>query len=180
MALYFNLVACRSMKSWERDMKKYIKATLLGGVLAMSAAVVSASADTIKIGFNVPLTGFAAADGQSALHGAELAVKQVNGSGGVNGKYVGVGGLRRSGKSKGIWTTRCEDDHQRQRCCRYIWQLFWCNSSRSYNFRREQGSIYLCLMPFILISLGPVIMFSEHPLWVKYKAEQVQNSSVKC
>lgn len=69
-------------------MKKYIKATLLGGVLAMSAAVVSASADTIKIGFNVPLTGFAAADGQSALHGAELAVSQVNGSGGVNGSML--------------------------------------------------------------------------------------------
>jgi branched-chain amino acid transport system substrate-binding protein len=76
------------MKSWERDMKKYIKATLLGGVLAMSAAVVSASADTIKVGFNVPLTGFAAADGQSALHGAELAVSQVNGSGGVNGSML--------------------------------------------------------------------------------------------
>ncbi len=27
----------------------------------------------IKIGFNVPLTGFAAADGQSALNGAKLA-----------------------------------------------------------------------------------------------------------
>ena len=38
--------------------------------------------------FNVPLTGFAAADGQSALHGAELAVSQVNGSGGVNGSML--------------------------------------------------------------------------------------------
>ena len=35
-------------------MKKYFKATLLGSALAVSAAVVSASADTIKIGFNVP------------------------------------------------------------------------------------------------------------------------------
>ncbi len=69
-------------------MKKYFKATLLGSALAVSAAVVSASADTIKIGFNVPLTGFAAADGQSALHGAELAVSQVNGSGGVNGSML--------------------------------------------------------------------------------------------
>ncbi|MEL0293990.1 MAG: ABC transporter substrate-binding protein, partial [Alphaproteobacteria bacterium] len=48
----------------------------------------SATADTVKIGFNVPLTGFAAADGQSALHGAELAVDQVNAAGGVNGSML--------------------------------------------------------------------------------------------
>ncbi|MBT6257742.1 MAG: ABC transporter substrate-binding protein, partial [Alphaproteobacteria bacterium] len=42
----------------------------------------------IKIGFNVPLTGFAAADGQSALHGAELAVEQVNANGGINGNML--------------------------------------------------------------------------------------------
>ena len=45
-------------------------------------------ADTIKIGFNVPLTGFAAADGESALNGAKLAVKQANNTGGVNGKQI--------------------------------------------------------------------------------------------
>jgi len=45
-------------------------------------------ADTIKIGFNVPLTGFAAADGESALNGAKLAVKQANHAGGVNGRQI--------------------------------------------------------------------------------------------
>ena len=45
-------------------------------------------ADTIKIGFNVPLTGFAAADGESALNGAKLAVNQANASGGINGKQI--------------------------------------------------------------------------------------------
>ncbi len=45
-------------------------------------------ADTVKIGFNVPLTGFAAADGESALNGAKLAVKQANSAGGINGKEV--------------------------------------------------------------------------------------------
>ncbi len=50
-----------------------------------AASLVTASADTIKIGFNAPLTGFAAADGASARHGAELAVEQVNASGGING-----------------------------------------------------------------------------------------------
>ena len=42
----------------------------------------------IKIGFNVPLTGFAAADGQSALNGAKLAVAQANAAGGVNGTKI--------------------------------------------------------------------------------------------
>ena len=69
-------------------MKKYLKTIMLSGILAFGGTVVPAVADNIKIGFNVPLTGFAAADGQSALHGAELAVKQVNGSGGVNGKML--------------------------------------------------------------------------------------------
>ncbi|MDC0229663.1 ABC transporter substrate-binding protein [Deltaproteobacteria bacterium] len=45
-------------------------------------------ADNIKIGFNVPLTGFAAADGESALNGAKLAVQQANNAGGVNGRQI--------------------------------------------------------------------------------------------
>ena len=58
-------------------MKKYLKTIILSGILAVGGTIVPAAADNIKIGFNVPLTGFAAADGQSALHGAELAVRQV-------------------------------------------------------------------------------------------------------
>ena len=45
-------------------------------------------ADTVKVGFNVPLTGFAAADGESALNGAKLAVKQANTKGGIDGKQI--------------------------------------------------------------------------------------------
>lgn len=41
-----------------------------------------------KIGFNVPLTGFAAADGASALNGAKLAVTQANANGGIGGKPI--------------------------------------------------------------------------------------------
>ena len=48
----------------------------------------SATAASIKIGFNVPLTGFAAADGNSALTGAQLAVEQVNAAGGINGEML--------------------------------------------------------------------------------------------
>ena len=79
-------------------MRHYIKSALstgmlatgvlVAGVLVAGSMVMSASADTIKIGFNVPLTGFAAADGQSALHGAELGVGQVNAAGGINGEML--------------------------------------------------------------------------------------------
>ena len=69
-------------------MKKYKNIMLATAVLAMGAVSASASADTIKIGINVPLTGFAAADGQSALHGAELAVEHVNSAGGINGDMI--------------------------------------------------------------------------------------------
>jgi len=52
------------------------------------ALVAPASAQTIKIGFHAPLTGFAAADGKSALNGAELAVDEINAAGGINGRKI--------------------------------------------------------------------------------------------
>jgi branched-chain amino acid transport system substrate-binding protein len=45
-------------------------------------------ADTIKIGFHAPMTGFAASDGKSASIGAELAVEQINAAGGINGRMI--------------------------------------------------------------------------------------------
>ena len=55
------------------------KLAVLSTALIMGAGI--AHADSIKIGINVPLTGFAAADGKSALTGAELAVSQANAAG---------------------------------------------------------------------------------------------------
>ena len=55
--------------------------------IAMLAAM-PAMAEPVKIGFNVPLTGFAAADGKSALNGAELAVEQANADGGIAGQQI--------------------------------------------------------------------------------------------
>jgi branched-chain amino acid transport system substrate-binding protein len=55
---------------------------------ALATMAAPALAGSIKIGFNVPLTGFAAADGNSALTGAQLAVEQVNGAGGINGDML--------------------------------------------------------------------------------------------
>jgi len=55
-----------------------VLATFLLGVFGLAE-------DTIKIGLFVPLTGFAAADGHSALVGAQIAVDFVNSAGGING-----------------------------------------------------------------------------------------------
>ena len=65
---------------------KYLLAAVVG--VAACLASLSGHADTIKVGFNVPLTGFAAADGKSARIGAELAVEQVNAAGGINGRNL--------------------------------------------------------------------------------------------
>lgn len=60
---------------------------LLVAAAAMTFSVSAAWAD-IKVGFNVPLTGFAAGDGKSALDGAKLAVAQANAAGGVAGQKI--------------------------------------------------------------------------------------------
>lgn len=68
-------------------MAPFQRKQLLTAALVLSAFSAPAFAD-IKIGFNVPLTGFAAADGKSALEGAKLAVAQANAKGGVAGQKV--------------------------------------------------------------------------------------------
>ena len=58
-------------------------------LLSVAAAVALSASPAwaqLKVGFNVPLTGFAAADGKSALEGAKLAVAQANAKGGVAGQ----------------------------------------------------------------------------------------------
>lgn len=65
-----------------------LKTGFLATVIGLNLVAAPAQAAAIKIGFNVPLTGFAAADGLSAKNGAELAVEQVNASGGINGDML--------------------------------------------------------------------------------------------
>ena len=55
---------------------------------AIAAAATAASAETIKIGFNTPQTGFAAADGKSVTVGAQIALDAVNAAGGIDGKKI--------------------------------------------------------------------------------------------
>ncbi len=61
---------------------------LLSVFLILTFAMTVTAAETIKIGVNVPLTGFAASDGTSALNGAKLATEQINSAGGINGKQL--------------------------------------------------------------------------------------------
>lgn len=69
------------------DKKSIIKGLLC--IVMISAFTVTAmAAETIKIGVNVPLTGFAASDGESALNGAKLAMEQINKAGGIDGKQL--------------------------------------------------------------------------------------------
>jgi branched-chain amino acid transport system substrate-binding protein len=57
-------------------------------VLFLGLFVATGASAEIAIGFHAPLTGFAAADGKSALAGGELAVKQINDKGGINGEKI--------------------------------------------------------------------------------------------
>ena len=68
-------------------MRNLLKSLLLGTAVAL-ATPLAVLADSIRIGFNAPLTGFAAADGNSALVGARLAVEQVNAGGGIDGDDI--------------------------------------------------------------------------------------------
>jgi branched-chain amino acid transport system substrate-binding protein len=90
-----------------------LKQLVIVAGIASLAAISTVSAGTIKIGFNAPLTGFAAADGNSALKGAQLAVEQVNSAGGINGDNYRVGRLRRSGKPQGSGSACGKNDHSR-------------------------------------------------------------------
>jgi len=56
--------------------------------LVAGLAGLAVGADTIKIGFHAPQTGFAASDGKSSTEGALLAVNQINAAGGVLGKQL--------------------------------------------------------------------------------------------
>ncbi|MBF23118.1 MAG: branched-chain amino acid ABC transporter substrate-binding protein [Pusillimonas sp.] len=70
-------------------MKNHALSHKFAAAFAICAAFASGSAlADIKIGINVPLTGFAAADGNSALTGAKLAVKKANANGGINGEQI--------------------------------------------------------------------------------------------
>ena len=69
-------------------MVKKLSIVLLAVCLVAGWCGMAAAADTIKIGFHAPLTGFAASDGKSSTEGGKLAVNQINAAGGVLGKKL--------------------------------------------------------------------------------------------
>lgn len=77
-------------------MKKMISMTLavamtmslLAGCGNSNAGTESASGDTFKIGGIGPVTGGAAIYGQAVKNGAELAIKEINEAGGINGYQI--------------------------------------------------------------------------------------------
>ncbi|MBI5628372.1 MAG: ABC transporter substrate-binding protein, partial [Candidatus Rokubacteria bacterium] len=64
------------------------RVTLTAAMILALAAAPATAQETIKIGFFAPLTGFAAADGASTKHSAEIAVEELNAAGGIKGKKV--------------------------------------------------------------------------------------------
>ncbi len=56
--------------------------------VVLAALVATFAFSVVKIGLFVPLTGIGADDGESALHGAQLAVEYINSHGGINGEKV--------------------------------------------------------------------------------------------
>src|SRR3989344_4504903 len=82
-------------------MKRKINTSRVVGTLVILVAIVAIivgctaqsgnnNSDTseIKIGFFAPLSGEAASYGQNAIAGAQLAVKEFNDNGGVNGRMI--------------------------------------------------------------------------------------------
>jgi len=73
-------------------MFKFKKIGLIGLVgvflLVSSFMVVYGAEDPIKLGFFAPITGPAAADGESCLQASQLAIKLINEGGGINGTPV--------------------------------------------------------------------------------------------
>ncbi len=68
------------------NMAKILTVMMITVMALMFSA--AAGADTIKIGLMAPLTGPAAADGQSAKQSCEMLVERINAEGGINGKKI--------------------------------------------------------------------------------------------
>jgi branched-chain amino acid transport system substrate-binding protein len=66
----------------------FLLSAALAAAVAFAGAPAPAHAQTIKIGFFSPLSGDAAATGQSGKEGVELAIKEKNDAGGIHGKKI--------------------------------------------------------------------------------------------
>ncbi|NPA91407.1 MAG: ABC transporter substrate-binding protein [Chloroflexi bacterium] len=71
-----------------RSQKLLVILLVLSLLVVLAGGCGQSKPKSYKIGLFSPTTGFAAADGTSALHGAELAVQYINDHGGINGVKV--------------------------------------------------------------------------------------------
>ncbi len=63
-----------------------------------SASTAAEVGDTLKIGYNLELSGAVSSYGQTEANGADLAVKEINAAGGVDGKQIEV--IKKDNKSE--------------------------------------------------------------------------------
>jgi len=79
-----------SMRNIQSKSRAFAAKTLarLAGVLAAGLLCGSTAHAQIKIGFQAPLTGFAATDGKSAKIAADMAIEEVNSAGGELGQKL--------------------------------------------------------------------------------------------
>ena len=61
---------------------------VIGGGWMLARKPAQTSAETIKIGVSAPLTGEAATYGEGILGGVQLAAKEINDAGGIDGKMI--------------------------------------------------------------------------------------------
>ncbi len=78
------------MKNWKKMMSAALTAAMTVTMLAGcgDGETEKGSSDTIKIGGIGPVTGDAAIYGEAVKNGAELAVKEINEAGGINGAQI--------------------------------------------------------------------------------------------
>lgn len=69
-------------------MKRSFFSLFLIVILLLGMSSLAMAQDVVKLGFFAPITGPAAADGESALNSAKLAVEVINESGGIDGMEV--------------------------------------------------------------------------------------------
>jgi branched-chain amino acid transport system substrate-binding protein len=63
---------------------------MLASTLLISWPLAARAADTIKIGFPIPLSGPTAVYGKPVLAGAQMAVTEINANGGVLGRKLEI------------------------------------------------------------------------------------------
>ncbi|WP_163103389.1 ABC transporter substrate-binding protein [Peribacillus alkalitolerans] len=70
--------------------KVLMTSTLVAGLLAGCGAKTSGGSDTINLGANLELSGAVASYGQSIAEGIDLAIEEINKSGGIDGKKLKI------------------------------------------------------------------------------------------